>query len=115
MYMLIIEQVLEEEYWRSLDITDAMEEQLAQLPKGTIYTRQDGDGAYSYLKYRDGKKIKSLYIKQSEVDELRSSIERRKRVERILKDQAETRKIIVRGLGRTPNERPSAPFIAEVS
>lgn len=30
---LIIEQVLEEEYWRSQDITDAMEEQLAELSK----------------------------------------------------------------------------------
>lgn len=31
--MLIIDQVLEEGYWRSRDITDAMEEQLAELSK----------------------------------------------------------------------------------
>ena len=70
---LIIEQVLEEEYWRSRDITDAMEEQLADLSK-----EDPRDPAVEV---------------------------RRDRIERILGDQASTREIITRGLGRTPSER----------
>lgn len=70
---LIIEQVLEEEYWRSRDITDAMEEQLADLSK-------------------DDPRDPAVEV-------------RRDRIERILGDQASTREIITRGLGRTPSER----------
>lgn len=70
---LIIEQVLEEECWRSRDITDAMEEQLADLSK-------------------DDQRDPAVEV-------------RRDRIERILGDQASTREIITRGLGRTPSER----------
>ena len=70
---LIIEQVLEEEYWRSQDITDAMEEQLAELSK-------------------DDPRDPAVEV-------------RRDRIERILGNQASTREIITRGLGRTPSER----------
>lgn len=41
LHMLIIEQVLEEEYWRSMDITEAMEQHLEHLPLVTISIRQD--------------------------------------------------------------------------
>ena len=94
LHMLIIEEVLEEEYWRSMDITDAMEQQLEHLPLATISIRQDEE------------KVSPHHVMKSEIEELRACTARRIRLERILRDQAETRAIIVRGLGRTPVDRP---------
>lgn len=94
MHMLIIEEVLEEEYWRSMDITEAMEQHLEHLPLVTIDIRQDEE------------EVRAHHVRQNEIEEFKACTARRIRLERILRDQAETRAIIVRGLGRTPVDRP---------
>lgn len=93
-HMLIIEEILEEEYWRSMDITEAMEQYLEHLPLVTISIPQDEE------------KVRAHHVRQNEIEELRIYVARRERLDRILKDQIETRAIIVRGLGRTPDNQP---------
>ena len=56
-----------------------------RLPKGTISEKKVGQKTYFYLKYREGKKVISHYIAQSDVDQIRTQIEKRKHIEIMLK------------------------------
>ena len=55
------------------------------LPKGTISEKRSGEKIYYYLKYRDGKKIVSQYIKKADIDEIRAQVEKRKHIEVMIK------------------------------
>lgn len=100
--MTVLEGVLEEEYQRSLRVTAALEREVADLPKGSIRTRDIGGHEYFYLQWRDGKHVRSRYIKKGEVDELRRQLDLRKSHLEALKEQEESRRLIVRALGRRP-------------
>ena len=69
LHMLIIEEVLEEEYWRSMDITEAMEQHLEHLPLVTISIRQDEE------------KVRAHHVRQNEIEGLRACTARRIRLE----------------------------------
>lgn len=101
--MSILENVLEEEYSRSLRLSQAMENELASLPKGSIRERKIGEREYYYLNYREGDKVKSDYIQADAVDELNKKIDRRRELKAALKEQEHSRKQIVRALGRVPD------------
>lgn len=101
--MSILDEVLEEEYERSVRLTRLMEVELEALPKGSVRTRRLGSHEYYYLNYRDGDKVKSDYIPASEVDDVRGKVERRREIKAALKEQERSRRQIVRALGRTPD------------
>ena len=66
------------------------EKQIEDLPKGTISQKVSGKNIYYYLKYRNGKKIVSQYIKKDELEIVHNQIERRRHIEGMLKSlQAE--------------------------
>lgn len=100
--MAVLEGVLEEEYQRSLRVSRALEREVARLPKGSIRTRRIGNHDYYYLQYRDGSHVRSKYVKASELDEVRSELAQRKAHIEALKEQEDSRKMIVRALGRVP-------------
>lgn len=100
--MTIIEEVLEEEYQRSLRVSAALEKELDNLPRGSIRTRIIGGHEYYYLQFRDGPKVRSKYIKREDLGEVRRGLERRKSHMEALKEQKESRKMIERALGRRP-------------
>lgn len=60
-------------------------EEYVRLPKGSISEKRAGDKTYYYLKYRDGKKVISQYIPKSQIEEIRTQIEKRKHIEIMLK------------------------------
>ena len=62
---------------------------LAQLPKGTLSEKAIGQKTYCYLKYRDGKKVISRYIRREDVDDLRQKIEKRRHIEAMIKSLRE--------------------------
>lgn len=63
---LIISTVLQEK--QRIDYMLAKyQEALAKLPKGTIFEKQVKGNTYYYLKYRDGKKIVSKYIRKKKL------------------------------------------------
>lgn len=54
------------------------------LPVGSIQKKTIKGKKYHYLQYRDGNKVHSQYIKQSELDDVRTGIERRKELSNML-------------------------------
>ena len=98
--MSVIEEVLLEEYGRSLRISEAIEKDLAGLPKGSIQRKVIGGREYHYLQYREGDKVRSEYVPAERLQALREQIARRKEDTVALKEQEKSRKQIERALGK---------------
>lgn len=98
--MSVLEEILEEEYERSVRLTRLMEEEIASLPKGSIRVRRIRDHEYYYLNYRVGGKVRSDYVPLSDVEDTRAKIARRKELQMALKEQRVTQKQIARVLGK---------------
>ncbi len=101
--MSVLEEVLEEEYGRSVRLSGHLQAELESLPKGSVRSRKIKGREYYYLNYREGDKVKSDYVPASDVDDVRQKIERRKELKAALKEQERTRQQIERALGRTPD------------
>ena len=101
--MSVLEDVLEEEYSRSSRLLALMEQEISNLPKGSIRTRSIKGHEYSYLNYRVGDKVKSDYVPTADVDELRAKIERRKALAAAIREQKQSQKQIIQALGRVPD------------
>ena len=101
--MSVLEDVLEEEYARSIRLLGLMEQEIGLLPKGSIRMRNIKGHEYCYLNYRVGDKVKSDYVPAAEVDELRAKIERRRALAAAIREQKQSQKQIVRALGRVPD------------
>ena len=67
--------------------------ELSLLPKGIISEKNTGGKTYYYLKYRDGKKVISKYIRREDVDAVREQIKRRKHIEEVIRSLREEKKI----------------------
>ena len=50
------------------------EKALEGFPKGKVYTQTKGTKTYHYLKYRDGNKVVTRYVEESECESLRLRI-----------------------------------------
>lgn len=83
--MAILESVLKEELGRMRRMSSAYSEEIALLPKGSIVKKRIGNKDYSYLQFRSGEKVVSKYIKEANVDEVRSKIDRRKNLEQAIR------------------------------
>ncbi len=101
--MSVLEDVLEEEYERSMRLVQAMEAELAELPKGSVRTRVVGRHEYYYLNYRDGDKVRSDYIPASEVEAMHAKVARRRELKKALAEQKRLQKQLVQALGRRPD------------
>lgn len=96
--MAFIYGVLAEEYERLQEKRRDYEEKLNQLPKGALVKKRINGKEYNYLMYRENSKVKTEYIKQDRVVEVRAQLERRKKIEdslsNIKKDMAMIEKVI---------------------
>ncbi|MDO4437307.1 MAG: hypothetical protein Q4B77_05085 [Coriobacteriaceae bacterium] len=101
--MSVLEEVLEEEYHRSVRLRMNLEREISALPKGSVRVRQIRGREYYYLNYREGDKVRSDYIPADEVDELREKIMRRRQLKAALAEQARDQKKLERALGRRPH------------
>ncbi len=101
--MSILEDVLEEEYRRSVKLCHLMECELNSLPKGSIRARKIKSHEYYYLNYREGDKVCSDYLRADKVEEVREKINRRHELTAALKEQKRSQKQIEKALGRVPN------------
>ena len=100
--MSVLEDVLSEEYARSLRFSRLMEKELTTLPKGSVRVRTIRGREYYYLNHREGDRVKSDYIPASEVEEVRAKVDRRRELKAALKEQERSRKQIERALGGRP-------------
>lgn len=94
---LIISTVLQEK--RRIDyMLEKYQEALAGLPKGTLSEKPVNGNTYYYLKYRDGKKVISQYIRKQDVDALRKQIEKRRHIETMIRSLQEEQELAARVL-----------------
>ena len=94
---LIISTVLQEK--RRIDyMLEKYQEILAGLPRGTLSEKSVNENTYYYLKYRDGKKVVSQYIRKQDVDTLRQQIEKRIHIETMIKSLLEEQELAARVL-----------------
>ena len=98
--MSILEKVLMEEYDCSLCISRAIEAENASLPRGSVRKRMINGRPYFYLRYRDGTRVRSEYLKADEAKAVAKAVARRKENDSALREQKKSRTQIVKALGR---------------
>lgn len=104
--MSIIEDIMREEYDRSVRASEALKKQNASLPKGYLRKKRINNKDYWYLQYRDGNRVKSKYIKHSEYEKVKKDIKIRKENVLHLKEHSASQKQIEKALGKDfVNER----------
>ena len=64
----------------------ALEAQIALLPKGSVGQKPVNGKEYFYLRWTENKKWKEKYIPANEIEALKSDIEKRKALEKELKE-----------------------------
>lgn len=98
--MSAFEEVMIEEYERSIKIYRLLAEEIEMLPKGSIQKKRINNKNYSYLMYREGSKIKSEYVAEEELEELNKKIQRRKENIIALKEIKKSLQQIEKALGK---------------
>lgn len=98
--MSILAEVLEEEYDRSIRLSNALQKEINDLPNGSLQKKNINGKDYWYLQYREGKKIKSKYIKSIEVEEMKEKIAKRKENIEALKEQRQIQNQLSKALGK---------------
>lgn len=98
--MSVIQGVLEEEYDRLKNMERAYLNKISLLPKGSIREKTIGTRKYVYLVYREGKKVKTDYLKVSndELENLKLKIMQRRKYEKALREIKKDFNIIRRTL-----------------
>lgn len=98
--MSVFQEVLFEEYGRQNRIKAAIENEQKTLPKGSVQRKIIHGTECFYLVYRDGGKVKTDYIKKSEVEDFKANVRRRRENSKALKEINTTIKQIEKTLGK---------------
>lgn len=98
--MSVLEEVLLEEYDRTKRIISALKKELNTLPKGSVQEKIIGGRKYSYLVYREGKNVRSDYIKKSDIEIVRNGIAKRKENETAIKELQNSINQITKAVGK---------------
>ncbi|MFZ5633676.1 MAG: hypothetical protein ACOY40_12615 [Bacillota bacterium] len=84
--MTVIKDVLRDELNRLERMRVAYNKKLEELPKGVLVIKRIRNRKYHYLQYRDGGKIKSVYIRKDMVPEYEKLIKQRMEHQKSLKN-----------------------------
>lgn len=84
--MLLLEEIVLQEKSRIENMMSMYETELLYLPRGVLVKKIINGKEYYYIQYREGKKVISKYIGNSEekVAEVKARLERRRQIETIL-------------------------------
>ena len=87
MKLSMLADVLSKEEHRIVNMITEYQEELKNLPKGSIRTKKNRERIYYYLSFREGKKVATKYIGKDveAIAPIREKLERRKQIEEILK------------------------------
>ncbi|MDR1486824.1 MAG: hypothetical protein LBT62_02345 [Deltaproteobacteria bacterium] len=79
----LVKDIWKEELQRSRDILEIKIKRLQGLPKGSIQPRNRRKGVYYYLYFREGKKVKSVYLgnDSEKISRVRERLAQRKSLE----------------------------------
>ena len=64
---------------------EKLKNEISILPIGSIQQKKIKNGIYHYQQYREGSSIKTIFVPEDQLDEIKTGITRRKEVERRLK------------------------------
>ena len=103
--MSILEDVLIEEYNRCERIKQLYLENIESLPKGCLSQKKISGKIYMYLQHREGAKIVSQYVPYEQVEEVRKQIERRRRLQKGIRECEADQKKIRKAIGKRLDER----------
>ena len=98
--MTVLEEVLLEEYQRTLRIKNALLAETEALPKGSLQKKKIKGKEYCYLQFRSGDSVKSMYVREAQIGEFQALINKRHDNVRSLKDLDKTLQQIERALGK---------------
>jgi vacuolar-type H+-ATPase subunit I/STV1 len=83
-------QMLESERLRCQSVLEKVAKELESLPKGSLCQRRvvSNGKVYLYpcLKYRDKSEVKTIHIPREKADELQAQLERKKRLQAVVKE-----------------------------
>ena len=96
----VLEEILLEEYDRSARMINALDAEIASLPRGSIREKIIKGRVYYYLQYREGSRVRSVYVPKADVETLREQLEARSRCISEKKAQERAMHQIERALGR---------------
>lgn len=89
---MILSTVLQEKQ-RTDYMLARYQETLSELPKGTISEKMIKGNTYYYLKYRDGKKVISKYVRKDDIKEVPEQVDKRRHIEAIIKSLTEEQRL----------------------
>lgn len=113
--MSVLEEVLVEEYSRSVRLSRSMERELATIPKGSVQRKKISGRTYHYLVYREGKKVRTRYIRAAELEATKEKVKRGRDLRKALKEQEKARGQIERALGRSLHVESAAAGFSQSS
>ncbi len=93
--------ILEEEKRRLLSLKAQYQQQLSELPKGSLSRKKRWNREYLYLAYRDSGKVKFEYVgpvDSEAAQKTQAKVQRRKDIERKLSQVEENLADVERGL-----------------
>ncbi|NLX92722.1 MAG: hypothetical protein GXZ02_02460 [Clostridiales bacterium] len=96
--MNVILGTLIEEKKRNIRMQKSYVDEIAKLPKGSLSVKRIGKNEYCYLKYRQGKNVISEYVGKCDekAEAIKHQIEKRRHLEKVLKNLKEEYKLITR-------------------
>lgn len=96
--MSVLNSVIREEYERLSRIITKVQKEINELPKGYISEKRINGKIYHYLQFREGEKVKSIYLKADKVESYRVLIAHRNELVINLKGLQEDKKRLERVL-----------------
>lgn len=86
--MPVLKEMFKEEKERLIKMKKFYEDKILELPKGSILFKQRGNKKYPYLIYRDGKIIKTDYLKlgSDDLKKLKLNLDKRRKYLKLLKE-----------------------------
>jgi hypothetical protein len=96
----VLRGILEEEMERSARMEARVLKELESMPKGSLQVKVIRGREYLYRCFRDGKKVKSVFVPEGEAAALGALLARRRELEAALRRLAADRRLALRVLGR---------------
>lgn len=87
--MDMIRNILQEELDYALKLKEHYLDNLEELPRGNLSVKKINSRAYTYLQYREGRKVISKIVSPEELPDLKDKIKKRDRFGKLLKEVEE--------------------------
>ncbi len=98
--LTMLEEQLLDEYERSVRICKIHEDENRNLPKGAISRKYINGNIRYYLQWREGKQVKTKYVKAADVVFLEEQISKRKSNDENIKRLKQSQKVIEKAFGK---------------